>query len=72
MRKIFALAMSGCFALGGGGVGVAGLSYGWHSPRLFGAGVIAAVIGIVLGGLLLDRAIERAANAKAAYLRQSS
>jgi hypothetical protein len=66
MRRILAVVISGCFALAGGGVGVAGLSYGTHSPRLLAAGAIAAVVGTLLGGVLLDRAIDRAADLKSA------
>lgn len=65
MRRIFALVISGCLVVGGGGVGVAGLSYGTHSPRLLAAGLLAAVVGALLGGLLLDHAITRVADLKA-------
>ena len=59
MRHILSALIAVCLSLGGGGIGVAGISYGSHSPRLLTAGIIAAVIGIALGALLVDFALGR-------------
>jgi len=56
---LVASAISASIALGGGGVGVVGFSYGTHSPRLLTAGIVAAAIGVGLGAFLLDRVMER-------------
>jgi hypothetical protein len=63
LNRVLSLVISACFALGGGGIGVVGVSYGTHSPRLMIAGALAAAFGTGVGAILLDRALQRATDA---------
>jgi len=57
MKTRLSLVVAFSIALGGSGIAVAALNIGTHSPRLLGAGIIAAVIGIALGGIVLGRLV---------------
>lgn len=56
VRGIF---ISFCIALAGAGGAVIALNLSTASPRLLTAGVASAVVGIVVGGWVLGRALSQ-------------
>ncbi|HUK07176.1 MAG TPA: hypothetical protein VLX09_04835 [Stellaceae bacterium] len=55
MRLILPFFIAGSLALGGAGLAIAALNLYTASPRLMSAGVAAAIVGTLLGGLGLIR-----------------
>jgi hypothetical protein len=52
MRALFLpFFVAGSLALAGGGVAVTALNLYTHSPRLVGAGIAAALVGILMGAI---------------------
>jgi len=55
MKMLLPLFVAAALSLGGAGVAVAALNLHTSSPRLLGAGIIAAVVGTLFGALGLHR-----------------
>ncbi len=56
LRGIF---ISFCIALAGAGGAVIALNLSTGSPRIMGAGIAAAIVGILVGGIALGRSLNR-------------